>query len=51
MNTNSEQKIDYLYKEYVRLSEKSDELIKIIFDDFKLYGVVGAIYSHMETYF
>ena len=43
MSTDPEQKIDYLYKEYVRLSEKSDELIKSTFDDFKLYGVVGAI--------
>jgi hypothetical protein len=43
MSTDPEQKIDYLYKEYVRLSEQSDELIKSTFDDFKLYGVVGAI--------
>lgn len=44
MSIESDQKIDYLYKEYVRLSEKSDELImNTMFDDLKLYGVVGAI--------
>jgi hypothetical protein len=42
MSTEPEQKIDYLYKEYVRLSEKSDELIKSTFDDFKLLGAAGA---------
>lgn len=42
MSTDSSQKIDYLYKEYARLSEKSDELIKSTFDDFKLLGAAGA---------
>lgn len=42
MSTDSNQKIDYLYKEYARLSEKSDELIKSILDDFKLFGAAGA---------
>lgn len=43
MSADSKQKIDYLYEEYVRLSEKSDEIIKGIFDDLKLYGVVSVI--------
>lgn len=42
MSIDSDRRIDYLYKEYARLSEKSDELIKSTFDDFRLYGVVGA---------
>ncbi|PSB18331.1 hypothetical protein C7B65_15650 [Phormidesmis priestleyi ULC007] len=43
MSTDSNQKIDYLYKEYTRLSEKCDELIKSTFDDFKLFGAAGAV--------
>lgn len=42
MSSDLDQKTDYLYREYVRLSEQSDELIKSTFDDFKLFGVVGA---------
>lgn len=38
----SEQRLDYIYKEYVRLSEKSEEYIKSAFDDLKLMGVIGA---------
>lgn len=42
MITDPDKRIDYFYKEYVRLSEKCDELIKITFDDFKLLGAAGA---------
>ncbi len=39
---NSEQRLDYLYKEYVRLSQQAEEYIVSAFDDFKLMGVIGA---------
>ena len=39
---NSEQRLDYLYKEYVRLSQQAEEYIKSAFEDFKLMGVLGA---------
>ncbi|MBE9006309.1 hypothetical protein IQ259_14895 [Fortiea sp. LEGE XX443] len=39
---NSEQRLDYLYKEYVRLSQQAEEYIKSAFEDFKLMGVIGA---------
>ena len=42
---NSEQRLDYLYKEYVRLSQQAEEYIKSAFDDFKLMGVIGATIS------
>ncbi|MBW4512396.1 MAG: hypothetical protein KME64_38770 [Scytonematopsis contorta HA4267-MV1] len=38
----SNQRIDYLYKEYTRLSEKAEEQIKSTYDDFKLLGVFGV---------
>ncbi|MBF2029786.1 MAG: hypothetical protein IGS48_24030 [Oscillatoriales cyanobacterium C42_A2020_001] len=38
----TEQRLDYLYKEYVRLNEKAEEYIKSAFEDFKLMGVIGA---------
>jgi hypothetical protein len=38
----SQQRLDYLYKEYVRLSEQAEEYIKSAFEDFKLMGVIGA---------
>jgi hypothetical protein len=37
-----DKRIEYLYKEYSRLSDKCDELIKSIFDDLKLFGAIGA---------
>jgi hypothetical protein len=40
MDTN--QRMDYLYKEYVRLNEKVEEHIKGSFDDFKLLGAASA---------
>ena len=38
----SNQRIEYLYKEYARLSEKVEENIKGSFDDFKLLGAASA---------
>ncbi|MDZ8225993.1 MULTISPECIES: hypothetical protein [unclassified Nostoc] len=40
MDSNS--RLEYLYKEYVRLSEKAEEYIKSAFEDLKLMGVIGA---------
>ncbi len=37
-----EQKLEYLYQEYVRLSQQAEEYIKSAFEDFKLMGVIGA---------
>jgi len=41
-NMDSNQRIDYLYKEYARLNEKLEEHIKSSFEDFKLLGAAGA---------
>jgi hypothetical protein len=38
----SEQRLEYLYKEYVRLSQQTEEYIRSAFDDLKLMGVLGA---------
>ena len=38
----SNQRIDYLYKEYARLNEKLEEHIKSSFEDFKLLGAGSA---------
>ena len=38
----SNQRIDYLYKEYARLNEKIEEHIKGSFEDFKLLGAASA---------
>jgi hypothetical protein len=37
------QRLEYLYKEYVRLNDKAEDLIKSTYDDFKSLGVVGAV--------
>lgn len=42
MSLDLAQKTDYCYREYVRLSAQADALIQSTFDDFKLFGVVGA---------
>jgi hypothetical protein len=42
MDADSNQRLEYLYKEYVRLSDKAEDLIKGTYDDFKSLGVVGA---------
>jgi len=36
------QRIEYLYKEYARLSEKLEESLKGCFEDFKLFGGASA---------
>lgn len=38
-----EQKLEYLYREYVRLSETAEDYVKESFNDFKLFGAVGAV--------
>lgn len=43
MDLESGQRLEYLYKEYVRLNEKAEDLIKSTYDDFKLLGVAGAV--------
>lgn len=43
MSIQSDQRLEYLYKEYVRLSDNAEAFIKSTLDDFKLFGVVGAI--------
>ena len=37
------QLLEYLYKEYVRLSDLCDSYAKSSFDDFKLLGAIGAL--------
>ncbi len=39
----SNPRIDYLYKEYTRLNEKSEEYLKSSYEDFKFLGAIGAI--------
>jgi len=43
MDAVSNQRLEYLYKEYVRLSDKAEDLIKSTSDDFKSLGVIGAV--------
>lgn len=43
MDTEPNPRLEYLYKEYARLSDKAEEVIKSSYDDFKLLGVVGAV--------
>lgn len=43
MSVDSSQRLEYLYKEYVRLSDKAEDFIKSTYDDFKLFGAVSAI--------
>ena len=43
MSTDSNQRLEYLYKEYVRLSDKAEDFIKSTYDDFKMFGAVSAI--------
>jgi len=42
MNMDPNQRIEYLYKEYARLSEKVEEQIKGSFEDFKLLGAAST---------
>lgn len=43
MDAEPNQRLEYIYKEYVRLSDKAEDFIKSTSDDFKLLGVVGAV--------
>ncbi|NJM71835.1 MAG: hypothetical protein HC862_17470 [Scytonema sp. RU_4_4] len=43
MDTDPNQRLEYLYKEYARLSDKAEDLIKNTLEDFKLLGVVSAV--------
>ncbi|MEM9905672.1 MAG: hypothetical protein AAF921_11680 [Cyanobacteria bacterium P01_D01_bin.44] len=43
MEEDSKQRLEYIYKEYMRLNDKAEELIGSTIDDFKLFGAVGAI--------
>lgn len=37
--------LEYLYKEYVRLSERCASYVQSSFDDFKLYGASGLVFA------
>ena len=37
------QKVEYLYKEYVRLSERCTSYVQSSFDDIRLYGAIGGV--------
>ncbi|MBF2050714.1 MAG: hypothetical protein EDM05_60500 [Leptolyngbya sp. IPPAS B-1204] len=43
MDATPNQRLEYLYKEYVRLNDKAEDLINSTYDDFKSLGVVGAV--------
>lgn len=43
MEERSNARLEYLYKEYARLSDRAEEFIKSTIDDFKLFGAVGVI--------
>lgn len=42
MTLNPEQKLDYLYREYARLSNITMEYLKEVYGDIKLFGAIGA---------
>jgi hypothetical protein len=43
MDIESSQRLEYLYKEYSRLSDKAEDFIKNTYEDFKLLGAVSAV--------
>ncbi|MBW4481203.1 MAG: hypothetical protein KME14_01535 [Tildeniella torsiva UHER 1998/13D] len=43
MDTDPTKRLEILYREYVRLNDKAEDLIKSTYDDFKSLGVVGAV--------
>ena len=43
MSTDSDQRLEYLYREYVRLSDKAEDFIRNTYDDFKMFGAVSAV--------
>jgi hypothetical protein len=38
-------KIDTIYKEYVRLIERHDKLLDGSFEDFRLYAIIGSLFT------
>ena len=42
MLLNPQQKLEYLYKEYTRLSDIAEDHVKSTYDDIKLMGAIGA---------
>lgn len=51
MDSESNVKLDYLYKEYTRLSDKAEELVKSIFEDFKLFGAITVVIPILKPIF
>ena len=51
MNSESNAKLDYCYKEYARLNNKVEELIKSIFEDFKLFGAITVAIPILKPLF
>ena len=43
MSADSDQRLEYLYREYVRLSDKAEDFIRNTYDDFKMFGAVSAV--------
>lgn len=42
-NTDSKESLDYLYKEYTRLSDRCDSYAQSAFEDIKLYGAIAVL--------
>jgi len=51
MNLESNSKLDYFYREYARLNDKAEELVKGIFDDFKLFGAITVVIPILKPIF
>ena len=51
MNSGSNSKLDYFYREYARLNDKAEELVKGIFDDFKLFGAITVVIPILKPIF
>ena len=43
MSSNEHSRLEYIYQEYTRLSDKCEDFIQGTYDDFKLLGATGAI--------
>jgi hypothetical protein len=51
MSSEYNTKLDYCYKEYARLNDKVEELIKSIFEDFKLFGAITIVIPILKPIF
>jgi hypothetical protein len=51
MALESNVKLDYLYKEYARLNDKTEEYVKSIFEDFKLFGAITVVIPILKPIF